>query len=71
MTCFACYYYPIPDFYRGYIMCIALLLCYFNNSLTWKRRDIKQSHQQEEKPDKQVEADQEEKDIPILKENQG
>lgn len=32
------------------------------------KRDIKQSHQQEEKPDKQVEADQEEKDIPILKE---
>lgn len=35
-----------------------------------EKRDIKQSHQQEEKPDKQVEADQEEKDIPILKENQ-
>ena len=36
-----------------------------------EKRDIKQSHQQEEKPDKQVEADQEEKDIPILRENQG
>lgn len=35
-----------------------------------EKRDIKQSHQEEEKPDKQVEADQEEKDIPILKENQ-
>ena len=35
-----------------------------------EKRDIKQSHQQEENPDKQVEADQEEKDIPILKENQ-
>lgn len=39
-----------------------------------EKKDIRQSHQQEqteeEKPDKQVEADQEEKDIPMLEENQ-